>query len=115
VRNGSSLIEALLALVVLQFGLLALLAANAVAARDLGTANRRARAQSIARSRVESFRARGCAEPVTGQARWPGGIDESWRVEASGSLQVITDSIEMQLPRGRSANHVLRSWLLCSP
>ena len=112
-RPGSSLVEALLALLLLQFGLLALIAASAVAARDLGTANRRARAQALARNRVELLRANPCAPASSGEMRWPGGLHEWWTVSAAGQLRVVVDSVEMQFARGRRGSHVLRGWALC--
>jgi hypothetical protein len=114
VRRGSSLIEALLALLLLQFGLLALVAASAVAAQDLGTANRRARAHAIARNRVEQLRATRCAGATAGHARWPGGLEERWAVTEVGPLRLITDSVEMRLSRGRRGSHVLRARVLCT-
>lgn len=112
-RSGSSLIEALLALLLLQFGLLALVAASAVAARDLGTANRRARAQALARNRVELLRAGPCAAPTTGESRWPEGLREYWTASAVGPLRVVVDSVELTLAGGRRATYVLRGWFLC--
>lgn len=112
-RRGSSLIEALLALVLLQFGLLATIAASAVASRDLAAANRRVRAQEVARGRVDGLRVNGCAAAAPGSMRWPGGIEEHWRIDAVGMLRVITDSVVMVLPRGKRAAHVRRGWVLC--
>jgi Tfp pilus assembly protein PilV len=114
VRSGSSLIEALLALLLLQFGLLALVAASAVSARDLGTANRRARAQALARNRVELVRASPCGAAATGERRWPGGLRELWTVSAAGPLRMVVDSVELTLARGRQESYVLRGWTLCA-
>ena len=113
-RRGASLLEALLALLLFEFGVLALLGATAVSARDLATASRRARAQSLARTRVEGLRARPCAA-TGGVARWPGGLTEIWRVELTGRLSVITDSVVVPLAAGRRGDHVERGWSLCAP
>lgn len=116
-RRGSSLLEALLALVLLEFGLLALAAATAVAARDLATANRRVQALTLARSRVETLRSAVCdaaaAQSWSGYHSWHFGIDEHWQVSATGDVRLIVDSVVMALPAGRSASHVLRGWELC--
>lgn len=115
VRRGSSLIEALIALVLFEFGMLALAATSAVAAQDLAAANRRVRAQSLAANRVEHLRALACPAPVAGSAQWPGGLTEYWRVDAAGTRRIITDSVELLLPRGRRGSHVMQAHLLCSP
>jgi Tfp pilus assembly protein PilV len=113
VRRGSSLIEALIALVLFQFGMLALVATSAVAARDLAAAHRHARAQALATNRVEQLRARACPASVAGSMSWPGGLTEYWRVEASGTRRIISDSVELLLPRGRRASHVIQAHVLC--
>jgi|SRR5688500_7712621 Tfp pilus assembly protein PilV len=114
VRRGSSLIEALIALVLFQFGMLALVATSAVAARDLAAANRHARAQALAANRVEQLRAQACPASLAGSMSWPGGLTEYWRVEASGMRRIISDSVELLLPRGRRASHVMQAHVLCS-
>jgi Tfp pilus assembly protein PilV len=113
VRRGSSLIEALLALLVLQFGLLALAATSVVAARDLANANRRARAHSLGLHRVELLSARACPAPQAGSREHAGGLTEFWRVEALGLMRAIADSVDMRLPQGRSAHVVIRAWTAC--
>jgi prepilin-type N-terminal cleavage/methylation domain-containing protein len=114
-RRGFSLIEVLVALVIFEFGILALMAASAVAARNLGTANRRLRAQWLASDRVEELRPAACAAPAvsTGRAAAPGGLTEFWRVESVGSRRVISDSVDLPLPNGAHGNVVARAWLLC--
>lgn len=115
VRRGSSLIEALIALVLFQFGMLAMVATSAVAARDLAEANRRVRAHALAANRVEHLRALACSSSAAGSMSWPGGLTEYWRVDASGTRRIISDSVELLLPRGRRASHVIQAHVLCSP
>lgn len=114
-RRGFTLIEVLVALVIFDFGMLALMASSAVAARNLGAANRRQHAQWLATDRVEELRATACAgSPVsTGRAAAPGGLTEFWRVESIGSRRVISDSVDLPLPNGRRGNVVARAWMLC--
>jgi len=109
-----TLIEVLVALVIFEFGMLALAATSAVAARDPGVANRRTRAHTVARNRVELLRADSCQPSAAGTAAIRGGLTEFWRVDASGSRRVITDSVEFAVEHGRRASVVIRGFTLCA-
>jgi Tfp pilus assembly protein PilV len=112
-RAAFTLIEIIIALVLLQIGMLAIAATMAVAARDLGVANRRTRAQSIAENRVALLRPMSCAAPSSGSTELSGGLTEHWRVEGAARVRTITDSIVIVLPRGREASVVVRGYMLC--
>lgn len=114
-RSGFTLIETIVALVLFQFGMLALAGTSAVVARDLAAAQRSLRAQSLARNRVELLRAGPCPSPVRGSATIPGGLRENWSVEAAGPRRAIVDSVDFALPRGRRGHVVLRSAVMCAP
>ena len=75
--KGFTLIEVLIALVIFEFGMLALAATSAVAARDLGVANRRMKANAIARNRVELLRADACRPTMRSRAANPEGSSPS--------------------------------------
>jgi Tfp pilus assembly protein PilV len=112
-RRGSSLLEALLALLLFEFALLSLLGASAVAARDLTVVNRRLQAERLAVDRVERMRTVACGGMSAGSAVWPGGYAEFWRVEAIGRARVSVDSVVASMPAGRHGVHVERAWSLC--
>jgi Tfp pilus assembly protein PilV len=112
-RRGVTLLEVLVALVLLEFGMLALMVTSAVAARELGVANRRMRAQWLAADRVERLRASACEAAQSGQATAPGAMSESWNVQVVGARRIVTDSIEIPLPNSRRESVVVRAWLLC--
>ena len=112
-RNGFTLIEVLIALVIFAFGMLALAATSAVAARDLAEANHRMRAQAIASNRVEQLRAGACGLSSMGGAEIRGPLKEIWRIDAVGSRRIIADSVEFPSTRGRRSSLVLRGWMLC--
>ena len=114
-RPGTSLLEALLALLLFEFGLLALLGAAIVSARDLGTAARRLRAQTLARNRVERLTVTACTAASGGFARWPGGMTETWRIERAGLVRVVADSVVVEAGGSRQEAVVLRAWSLCAP
>jgi len=114
-RNGFSLVEALVALALFQIAMLALAATTIVAARDLGAAARRGRAVSLAASRVEQLRITACrqAGAVSGGSE-AAGYREHWRI-AGVATRLLTDSVEFVLPTGRMSYVVARAELLCTP
>ena len=114
VRAGFTLVEALVALVLFEIGIMALVASGAVAARDLAAANRRTRARSAASEHVERLRVSACAASAHGRADIAGGLAESWRVEAAGPTRVITDSIEYLLPGAHRSRVVVRAFVMCA-
>jgi Tfp pilus assembly protein PilV len=113
VRNGFTLVEVLVALFLFEFGMLALAAATAVAARDLAAANIGLRAQMITRNRVEQLRSAPCPVPDKG-TETTNGVREFWQVSAAGSLRIISDSVAFALPRGRRGTVVRRAWAICA-
>ena len=113
-RNGFTLIEALVALVIFELGMLALVAASAATARDLGTAHRRAHALTLARARVGSLHAMACAAPEAGTTLGAGGFRETWRVQVDGRRRIVTDSVAFAVTRGRTSSVVVRAAAICS-
>jgi len=109
------MVEALVALVLFEIGILALVASGAIAARDLASANRRTRARLVAAARVEILRTHVCAGGSSGHTELPGGLSEFWRGEGSGAARAITDSVAYELPAGRRSSVVVRAWALCAP
>jgi Tfp pilus assembly protein PilV len=113
VRPAFTLIEVLVALVIFEFGMLALAATSAVVARDIGSATRRAHAYALAGRRVEELRANACSGAAVTAAQAREGFVEVWRVDASGAVRAIADSVVFTLSRGRRSHVVLRAWLVC--
>lgn len=107
------MIEVLVALVLFEFGIMALMLSSALTARDLGDANRRLRARWLANDRVEQLRVTACATASAGTARAPGGLTEFWRIEIVGDRRVAVDSVEIRFGRDRREHLVVRSWVLC--
>jgi len=114
-RNGFTLIEVLVALVLFEFGMLALAASSGVAARNLAQAHRRTRARALATARVEQLRVRACVAPESGVALVSGGFTESWSVVTSGPQRDVRDSVTVVLQGGRTTSIVARATVLCAP
>jgi Tfp pilus assembly protein PilV len=111
-RRGFSLVEALVALVLFEVGILALVASGAVVTRDMAIASRRSRATEIAAARIARLRASTCPGPSSGALAYPGG-SEHWSVSASGITRTVSDSVEFLLPSGRMSRVVLRAGAVC--
>lgn len=111
-RQGFTLIEAVVALVLFQIAALALAASIAVAARDMAAATRHGRASVLARERVERLRAAACHGGSTGTARHPDGLEEHWVTTGSGRTRRLKDSVAFAAA-GRSVFVVAEGWELC--
>ena len=111
-RRGFTLVETLVALVLVQFGLLAVAAASGIAARDMATATRISRARDAAQERIELLRPNACHATVAGSVAavaW----DEHWSVRGDSVVRILRDSVEYRLPGGRSGRIVLEHAVLC--
>jgi Tfp pilus assembly protein PilV len=111
-RSAFTLVETLVALVLLEAGMLALAASSAVAARDLAIAHRGLRAQSLARNRVERLWATACSSPASGEAVAAGFV-ERWTVEIVEDRRMIAVIVEFALPRGRTRSISLTAATIC--
>jgi Tfp pilus assembly protein PilV len=112
-RHGFTLVETIVALVLLQIAMLALAATAGVAARDLADAGARRRAHAIVAARVASLRTTACAAPSAGSLELSPGMTEHWRVDAAGALRSISDSVSLPLTRGGKGAAVARASVLC--
>lgn len=113
-RGGFTLIEALVALVIFEFGMLAVVATSALVARDIAAFKRRTLAHALAMQRVELLRPVACEAPGAGSIDSAGFV-ETWSVASQGVRRTISDSVAFVLPRGRPANVVVRATTLCAP
>jgi Tfp pilus assembly protein PilV len=112
-RRAFTLIEVIVALLIFEFGMLALAGAAAVAVRDFGAAKLRSRAKSIALDRVGRLQIVACGAAASGTATH-GVIRESWHVESLGGARVITDSVVVPQPEGESAVVTATGTVLCA-
>ena len=110
--SGFTLVEVVIALVLVAVGLLALSATSARVTRDVGTASDRVAAALTARNRVEWLVATPCALLDGGSAAHAHGVREWWVIERVGSAALLRDSVMIAVPGGvRSI--VLRSSRPC--
>jgi len=110
--GGFSLVECVVATVLLAVGLLAI-SASFHAAQQLDLlGGRTALGAEVAASRIAALRAAPCAGPLSGTAT--GLLDERWSVGASGSLRSVVLDVTF---RTGTTSHTVRydgAWL-CPP
>jgi Tfp pilus assembly protein PilV len=107
-RSGYSLLELLVAIILIDAGLLAIVQTHAVVVRRRNEIHARAVAVGAAVSRVEQLVAAPCAA-TSGSAS--GAYEENWLVRPGGRAREISDSLAF----GAGATHrlTLRTKLAC--
>ncbi len=98
-RKGFSLIELMVAIMVLTVGLLGLAASSAVATQMIGGGGRHTLAASVAQSRFEMLRRGRCAT-LSGGSSYTRGVSESWQIDSVRTSAFITSRVTYQTRRG---------------
>lgn len=106
-RRGFTLLEVLVALVLLSIGILGVAMSAASVSRMVGDGSRLTLAATIATARLEQLRAIPCASATSGTAITRG-IEERWSVAAMGAA---LSALEVQL----SVTYPLRSQFGAGP
>lgn len=96
-KNGFTMIEIIMAIVVLAFGILVLCSSASGISRMLGSGQSKTRSAAVASARVEYLRNvamstnPACTSPslTGGTAAQPAGVTEDWTVTGSGSIRVV--------------------------
>lgn len=109
-RSGFTIVELLVATVLVQVGLLATVAASAVLVRAVRDEEARWMAVQLASNRIERLGAATCA-PVVASAMSGEGLHESWRMTLSGGVRDMRDSVSYGPSGARSV--VLESRAPC--
>ena len=121
-RAGFTLVELIVAIVILTVGVLGLASTAAVVTRQIGGGAQQARAAIVAQARFEALRGMSCVDygtlPLTGGGAGDYGTRESWSVEdfggANGSAPavVLVDSVFYDA-NGKETVRVFRSMRTC--
>lgn len=106
-RRGFSLVEVIVAIMMLAIGVLALVSSSTVVLRQMTTSSQRANATSVANQRLERLRnERLCASIVNGTGSvW--GMTESWTVSEvvrNAGQRAMTVRYKVVFPKGRGAD-----------
>jgi prepilin-type N-terminal cleavage/methylation domain-containing protein len=111
-RDGFTLVELMVSVLMLSVGLLGLLGTSAAVARMVGKAGRQTIAASVAESRFEKLRSSNCTLLSGGSYTARSGIQESWVVQRVARAVIITDSVRY-VDRGIAKSHAFQSVVPC--
>lgn len=114
-RDGFTLVEVLVAIIILTTGLLAVAAGSGSIYKMLGSGRRSSAAAAVAQSRLEAIRRIAnrtnprCTDAslVSGNATQAGGITERWILAGSGNSRTITEIVVAPTSRGTTTDTVL--------
>ena len=98
-RKGFSLIELMVAIMVLTVGLLGLAATSAVATQMIGGGGRQTLAAAVAQSRFELMRRGSCAT-LSGGSAITRGVTEIWQVDSLRAGAFLTTRVTYHTRRG---------------
>jgi len=111
-RSGFTLVEVLVAVLLLDVGLLALAAGSAVLVRQTNLLRARTLALRLADARMETLGADGCVA-ASGSASGPLGFHEDWSSQLIGGLaRELSDSVTFTIQR-QTRSVALRTRLPC--
>jgi type IV pilus assembly protein PilV len=110
-RSGFSIVELLVAVVILAIGVLALAGTSAIVLRQMTGARTQTNASQIASSRIEYMSGMDCAGLAASGSSTTPGVTESWTVKAAdnGTIQA---EVSVTI-RGRTSPEVFRTVIAC--
>lgn len=113
-RRGMSLVELIIAIIILAVGMLGLAGVSIAVLRQMRGGSNQTIAASIAHSRFEQFEGRPCAE-ITGGTATTRGMTETWVVEPVGIRAMsVRDTVRFQGLRG-TASIGIHTVVSCQP
>ena len=111
--SGFTLIEVLVALVLLTVGVLGLAGVARSVTRLTSEGLRLTTAAALAGARIEQLRAGGCAGVGAGMAAY-GAYVESWSADAAGAARAVLVRVTYPAPPGRRTR-TLAAVIACAP
>ncbi|GAC1478468.1 MAG: hypothetical protein NVS1B4_22240 [Gemmatimonadaceae bacterium] len=111
-RRGFTLIEIMVAVLILAVGVLGLVSTSGFVMRQVGDAAFHTRAAAIATSRMERLRAVNCKTLGTGGTTTSRGIVDTYTIADSGKKKFVTDSLVYTL-RGSVVRQIHRTMIYC--
>ncbi|MGH7625504.1 MAG: type IV pilus modification PilV family protein [Gemmatimonadaceae bacterium] len=112
-RQGFTIIELMIAIVVLSIGVLGLAGTSAMVSRMIGGAAQQTIAANVAASRFEKMRARQCSAITSGTAALRG-TTETWTVSSVGTaLKFVVDSVSWRGAGQSTSRLIFQSYVKC--
>jgi type IV pilus modification protein PilV len=99
-RDGFTIIEVIVAIIILAVGVLGLASTATVVTRQIGGGSQQGTAANLAASRFERMRARVCTTLASGGPTVTNGINERWFVTAVNDARLVRDSVWYDTTRG---------------
>jgi prepilin-type N-terminal cleavage/methylation domain-containing protein len=99
-RRGFTIIELVVAMVILTMGLLAMAANSAVIGRQVRTSHKMTQASNLAQARFETLRSAQCTT-LTGGNQTVGEIVEIWTRTNGTRVVEVTDTVKFNTPNGQ--------------
>ena len=112
-RQGFTIIELMIAIVVLAIGVLGLAGTSAMVSRMIGGAAQQTIAANVAAGRFEKMRSRQCSAITSGTATLRG-TSEAWTVSSVGTaLKFVVDTVSWRGAGQSKSNLVFQSYVKC--
>jgi type IV pilus assembly protein PilV len=112
-RHGFTIIELMIAIVVLSIGVLGLAGTSAMVSRMIGGAAQQTIAANVAASRFERMRSRQCSAITSGSATLRG-TTETWTVSTVGTaLKFVVDTVAWRGAGQSTSRLVFQSYVKC--
>lgn len=114
-EKGFSLVEVVVAMMILTVGVLGLAASAAAVGNLTAEGSRMAKAANAASSKFEELRASStCSTMASGTDTWSGGFTRRWTVATSGLVQTVT--LQVSYSNGRKTRTTTYvSEISCAP
>ena len=112
-RDGFTIVELLVAMMMFAVGMLALASTAASVTKMMGGAKRMTIATQVAQSRIERLRSSPCATLASG-ADTVRGVISSWTVVRGTRSVAVTEIVSYKMSRAQVATRTYKTTLSCS-
>jgi len=110
-RQGFTIVELLVAMVMLTIGILALAGTAAVTVRQLGGARQQILAANVGQARFEQLLSTPCST-LTGGSASAGGVSETWTVSDSARAKFVVETVSYRY-RGAVRTQSFKGMITC--
>ncbi len=115
-RRGFTIVELLVAIIIISVGLLALASGSAATLREMELAQQQSNASMIAQSRLERLRATACASIASGSTSVAPAYTDKWAVSSfngSSTFHIVAETVSYKDRRGSTKKFGVGSVMPC--